>query len=270
MQQQCYQNGPKIENYVLEVSTMAKSSTMNYAHKLKHPFLHITLLLPKHVTPCCNVLMQVFNFSTGTNTYLTYESNILSFSFSTWFRIFIFGFLFVVSYCFLFGIALTNMLHIQFILWFMFDYHIVGRLWISVIPRKYKFTEKLSSSCQIKIDFAPDSFVAHAPDGEWAKVTPYCIRSFGMRGVSERSEDKRINMEERWMQEDERVIEARKKHTNWFVKDIECVGRKGVFPEAEHDPVIQIANLVTRQGCTNCQKAKQTKTKQNKTKQKIK
>lgn len=30
--------------------------------------------------------------------------------------------------------------------------------------------------------------------------------------------------------------------------DIECAGRKGVFPEAEKDPVIQIANVVTRYG----------------------
>ncbi|KAJ6624961.1 DNA polymerase family B-domain-containing protein [Mycena sp. CBHHK59/15] len=30
--------------------------------------------------------------------------------------------------------------------------------------------------------------------------------------------------------------------------DIECAGRKGIFPEAEMDPVIQIANMVTRQG----------------------
>jgi DNA polymerase delta subunit 1 len=30
--------------------------------------------------------------------------------------------------------------------------------------------------------------------------------------------------------------------------DIECAGRKGHFPEAKHDPVIQIANLVTLQG----------------------
>lgn len=35
--------------------------------------------------------------------------------------------------------------------------------------------------------------------------------------------------------------------------DIECAGRKGVFPEAEVDPVIQIANMVVRQGnrCNN-------------------
>lgn len=30
--------------------------------------------------------------------------------------------------------------------------------------------------------------------------------------------------------------------------DIECAGRKGIFPEANHDPVIQIANVVTRYG----------------------
>lgn len=30
--------------------------------------------------------------------------------------------------------------------------------------------------------------------------------------------------------------------------DIECAGRKGIFPEAEKDPVIQIANMVIRQG----------------------
>ena len=30
--------------------------------------------------------------------------------------------------------------------------------------------------------------------------------------------------------------------------DIECAGRKGVFPEPEKDPVIQIANMVVRQG----------------------
>lgn len=30
--------------------------------------------------------------------------------------------------------------------------------------------------------------------------------------------------------------------------DIECAGRKGIFPEAEQDPVIQIANMVTRNG----------------------
>ena len=53
-----------------------------------------------------------------------------------------------------------------------------------------------------------DQFISHAPEGEWAKVAPLRILSF----------------------------------------DIECAGRKGIFPEASVDPVIQIANMVTRQG----------------------
>lgn len=53
-----------------------------------------------------------------------------------------------------------------------------------------------------------DQFISHPPEGEWAKIAPLRILSF----------------------------------------DIECAGRKGVFPEASIDPVIQIANMVTRQG----------------------
>lgn len=53
-----------------------------------------------------------------------------------------------------------------------------------------------------------DKFISHPPEGEWSKVAPLRILSF----------------------------------------DIECAGRKGIFPEANQDPVIQIANMVTRQG----------------------
>ena len=53
-----------------------------------------------------------------------------------------------------------------------------------------------------------DQFISHTPEGEWAMIAPLRILSF----------------------------------------DIECAGRKGIFPEASTDPVIQIANMVTRQG----------------------
>ena len=53
-----------------------------------------------------------------------------------------------------------------------------------------------------------DAFISLPPDGAWSKIAPLRILSF----------------------------------------DIECAGRKGIFPEAEQDPVIQIANMVTRQG----------------------
>jgi DNA polymerase delta subunit 1 len=53
-----------------------------------------------------------------------------------------------------------------------------------------------------------DNFISHAPEGDWQKIAPLRVLSF----------------------------------------DIECAGRKGIFPEAQVDPVIQIANMVTRQG----------------------
>jgi DNA polymerase delta subunit 1 len=65
-----------------------------------------------------------------------------------------------------------------------------------------------TSRCQLEVDIAYDKMVSHAPEGDWAKVAPFRILSF----------------------------------------DIECAGRKGVFPEPDKDPVIQIANMVIRQG----------------------
>ena len=64
------------------------------------------------------------------------------------------------------------------------------------------------SNCQIEAEIPYQDLIAHKPDGEWSKMAPLRILSF----------------------------------------DIECAGRKGIFPQAEHDPVIQIANLVTRYG----------------------
>lgn len=66
----------------------------------------------------------------------------------------------------------------------------------------------LTSRCQLEVDVAWNEFISHPPEGEWSKVAPFRILSF----------------------------------------DIECAGRKGVFPEPNHDPVIQIANMVIKQG----------------------
>lgn len=77
MVQACGSSGPKIENYVLEVSIVQKTPIINYCHKQKFPFLRITLLLPKHVTPCRNILKTRFDYGTGATTYFTYESSIL-------------------------------------------------------------------------------------------------------------------------------------------------------------------------------------------------
>ena len=64
------------------------------------------------------------------------------------------------------------------------------------------------SKCQIEFDISYEDLISHPAEGEWQKIAPLRILSF----------------------------------------DIECAGRKGVFPEAEKDPVIQIANMVVTQG----------------------
>jgi DNA polymerase delta subunit 1 len=105
---------------------------------------------------------------------------------------------------------------------YMIDRDIVGCNWCSVKGGTYLLRGDAAggggagavrgssriSSVQIEIDVVFDSLVSHAPEGEWQRVAPLRILSF----------------------------------------DIECMGRKGCFPEAEQDPVIQIASVVTVQG----------------------
>ena len=63
------------------------------------------------------------------------------------------------------------------------------------------------SRCQIEVDVSWEDFISHEPEGEWSTIAPIRILSF----------------------------------------DIECAGRKGIFPEPEKDPVIQIANMIIKQ-----------------------
>jgi DNA polymerase delta subunit 1 len=82
--------------------------------------------------------------------------------------------------------------------------------WVEVPAKSYKLipANMRHSNCQIEAEVSYRDLIAHEPKGEWAKMAPLRILSF----------------------------------------DIECAGRKGVFPEANQDPVIQIANIVTRYG----------------------
>ncbi|KAF9447509.1 hypothetical protein P691DRAFT_776079 [Macrolepiota fuliginosa MF-IS2] len=100
--------------------------------------------------------------------------------------------------------------NIVFTLRFMIDTKVVGMNWIEVPAGKYKLItgQQKRSQSQIELHMRYDAFISHAPEGAWSKIAPLRILSF----------------------------------------DIECAGRKGIFPEAQIDPVIQIANMVTRQG----------------------
>ena len=66
------------------------------------------------------------------------------------------------------------------------------------------------SKAQIEFDISWEDIFSHPAEGDWQKIAPLRILSF----------------------------------------DIECAGRKGIFPEAEKDKVIQIANMVVLQVCT--------------------
>ncbi|KAL7230906.1 hypothetical protein ACSBR2_009230 [Camellia fascicularis] len=98
--------------------------------------------------------------------------------------------------------------NVLFALRFMIDCNIVGGNWIEVPAGKYRKSAKNLSYCQLEFDCLYSDLISHAPEGEFSKMAPFRILSF----------------------------------------DIECAGRKGHFPEPTHDPVIQVANLITLQG----------------------
>ena len=106
--------------------------------------------------------------------------------------------------------------NVPFVLRFMIDNNIQGSDWIEIPAGKYsvrgpsaqKPFEK-TSHCTLEVDFFFNELVAHPCDTpRWSSLAPMRILSF----------------------------------------DIECMGRKGHFPEPEIDPVIQIASTVTLQG----------------------
>ncbi|KAE8594078.1 hypothetical protein XENTR_v10019439 [Xenopus tropicalis] len=110
--------------------------------------------------------------------------------------------------------------NIDFEIRFMVDNDIVGCNWIELPAGKYRLRKESQdegpskenpskvSLAQIEVDISWADLISHPAEGDWQKIAPLRVLSF----------------------------------------DIECAGRKGVFPEPDKDPVIQIANMVLRQG----------------------
>ncbi|CCI41600.1 unnamed protein product [Albugo candida] len=100
--------------------------------------------------------------------------------------------------------------NVPFLLRFMIDKEIQGCNWLQAAKGMYSMRSAIEkqSSCQLELDVAFTDLNSHAPTGHWSKLAPFRVLSF----------------------------------------DIECMGRKGHFPDAEHDPIIQIANIVQEQG----------------------
>lgn len=100
--------------------------------------------------------------------------------------------------------------NVAFVLRYMIDNDISGANWIELPAGKYTIRpfNENVSRCNIEVDITFNHVISHPCQGVWNAIAPLRILSF----------------------------------------DIECQGRKGHFPEALHDPVIQIANVVTLQG----------------------
>jgi DNA polymerase delta subunit 1 len=100
--------------------------------------------------------------------------------------------------------------NLPIVLRFMVDSKMTGMNWIELPAGKYvvRSEDVKTSCCQYEVDILMSDCISHAPDDDWSEIAPLRILSF----------------------------------------DIECAGRKGAFPEASQDPVIQIASVVTVQG----------------------
>ena len=101
--------------------------------------------------------------------------------------------------------------NVPFILRFMIDKDIQGSDWLELPAGTYSLrpSDSMTSRCTYEADIYFDKIKVHKCEGPWSAIAPIRILSF----------------------------------------DIECQGRKGIFPEAQYDPVIQIANTITLQGC---------------------
>ena len=112
--------------------------------------------------------------------------------------------------------------NIEYEIRLMVDVNVVGCNWIECPAGKYilrkpwhqgmdqskYLPEQSKSYVQIELDIAWNDFISHPAEGDWQMVAPLRVLSF----------------------------------------DIECSGRQGIFPEADKDSVIQIANMVMLQG----------------------
>lgn len=171
-------NKEQLQEAVLEVQILERKSMLGYAGDACVPFIRITVALPRLLAAVKRLLEKE----------IIYEK-------------------FDFQDC----RAFEN--NIDFDIRFMVDASVVGCSWIELPAGTWRRRQRggqpaIESRCQLEVDVAWDRFVAHEPEGEWAKVAPFRVLSF----------------------------------------DIECAGRKGIFPEATHDPVIQIANMCIRQG----------------------
>lgn len=100
--------------------------------------------------------------------------------------------------------------NLQYLLRMMVDCKITGMSWLSCPANRYTVIQpnEKVSTCQLEVSINYEDLISHKPEGKYLSMAPLRVLSF----------------------------------------DIECAGRKGIFPEPEIDSVIQIANVVSKVG----------------------
>ncbi|KAG0674457.1 DNA-directed DNA polymerase delta [Pichia californica] len=100
--------------------------------------------------------------------------------------------------------------NLQFLLRMMVDCEITGMSWLTCPKGTYQIISQDNkvSTCQLEVSIHYDDLLSHKPEGKYLSMAPLRVLSF----------------------------------------DIECAGRKGIFPEPDQDQVIQIANVVSTVG----------------------
>jgi len=120
---------------------------------------------------------------------------------------------------------------VDYVLRYMIDAQMVGCQWVELPAGKYTLTHRDppagaggavdaapggAAHTQLEAEVHFEDVVVHKPEGRWLLSAPLRRLSF----------------------------------------DIECAGRKGIFPEPDHDPVIQIANYVSLHGAPSAEGGK--------------
>ena len=155
--------------FCMSVTMEMKKSIMGYSPGGPKPFLKITLATPSLVAPARGIMesgLSLGGEGMGSRAFLTYESNVL------------------------------------YALRFMIDKGVVGGCWVTLPKGKYclgpngrvgvgvlNAAAGASSSsgghhnsrathCQIEAHIHARDLVAHAPEGEWARLAPLRVLSF--------------------------------------------------------------------------------------------
>lgn len=141
-------NKENLEEAILEVCLVERQSMLGYRGEDKHSFIKITAAVPRLLAAIKRLLEKEIVYSQfDFQDCRAYENNI------------------------------------DLDIRFMVDTDVVGCSWIELPPGKWKQRvkggqETIDSRCQFEVDVAWDTFIAHEPEGEWAKVAPFRILSF--------------------------------------------------------------------------------------------